>query len=93
MHCLSAVIVLTHIFQLKIVGMDLTFQAGREDPIQRRSTPLNAKLNDGCIGRVFALIICRRVPQLDNVITACRYDICNGLLFVPFHCDEICRDE
>ena len=92
MYRLSAVIILADIFQFDIVCMNLTFQPGSEDPIEWRSTPLNTKLNHRRVSRVFALIVCCRVPKLDNVITACGHDICNGLFILDLRDKVRCNE-
>lgn len=92
MHRLSTVIIFTDIFQIDIIGMDLTLKPSCEYPIQRWSTPLDTELNHRCVRRVFALIVCCRVPKLDNVVTARGHDICNGLLILDL-CDKVCCNE
>ena len=92
MHSLPAVIILPHIFQIYVVGVNLTLETRREDPIQWWTAPLDAELDDGRISRVFTLIVCGWIPELDDIVTARCNDICNGLL-IPNLSDEVCGDE
>lgn len=66
-------IIFAHIFQLNIVSMDLTIEACREDPVERRAAPFDAQLDQRAVSRVLALVVSRWVPQLYNIIATCGY--------------------
>ena len=82
-------IIFAHIFQLDIVGVDFTIEACSEDPIERRATPFDAQLDQRTVSRVLALVVCCRIPQLDNVVATRGHHKLVSLLLIPLHSDEV----
>ena len=89
---MNHLIILAHIFQFNVVGVDLTLETCCKDAVQGRATPLHAKLDDRSVRCVFSLVVSGWVPQLDDVVgTGGDYEsVC---LIVPLDSDEVGSDE
>ena len=54
---------------------------------------LTTELNNRGIGCVFTLIVCRRIPKFDDVVTARSYHICNVLTLASISGYKVCCNE
>ena len=61
--------VLANILQISIVGMNFAFETSGEDLVEGSASPFDTKLDHGCVSCLLPLIVSRRVPQFDNVVT------------------------